>query len=147
MTIVHMNSDLLAYQEEMKNMLRQIIQQNFIAGVQEAGRGELPFVSEKLLPSPQILAISLEQYEGHAHDFIGIVALHDFGIHAMDITIQDDQGNLIERGPVIPYPDDPELWEYVPTACVPSGTFVIVQVVATDCMGGVAVSREYKTIP
>ena len=147
MTKLQMNRDLRDYQEEMKETLRQVIQQNFIGGIQEAGRGELPFALENLLPCPIILAIFLESYEGQGDNFIGIVALHDFDIYAMEVSIRDDQGNLIERGEASRYPEDPELWEYLLTARIPAGTSVDVKVVATDCMGGVGVARDYKRIP
>ncbi len=143
---VQMNKDLLEYQEMMKDTLRETLRQNFIDGVQQADPGDVPFVSEELLPPPQILGICLEMYAGKSDDFIGVTVLQDFGIHAMDLTIRDDRGKLIERGQVTPFPDNPELWEYVPTARVPAGTSVIVQVVAMDCMGGVTVGQESKRL-
>jgi hypothetical protein len=146
MTRVLMNVSLLAYQQEMKATLRQVLQQNFITGVRQVGQVALPLMRKNLLPPPCIICIGLEAYEGQDDVFIGVVAYHDFGIHAMNITILDDQGNLIEKGEVDPYPDDPEVWSYFPMARVPIGTSVIVQVTAMDCMGGFGMQMQRKTM-
>lgn len=83
------------------------------------------------------MCILLDAYEGQGDDFIGVVAYHDFGIHSMYITIRDGEGKLIENGEMSPYPENPDLWEYLPKARSPLGTKVIVQVTAMDCMGGI----------
>ena len=146
MTKVLMNIDLLGYQMAMKDALRQVIQENFIGGIRQAERVEPPLACENLLPPPYIMYLSLEAYEGQGDDFIGVVAYHDFGIHAMHITILDEQGNLIETGEASPFPNDPELWEYLPTIRVPAGTAVTVHVTAIDCMGGVGRRWKSKTL-
>lgn len=148
MTKVQMNQDLFNYQQMMKDTLRETLRQHFVAGVRQADHGQVPILSKTLLPPPQIPSICLETYEGLGgdNDYIGITVWHDFGIGEMNLTIRDEEGNLIEQGPVYPFDDNPELWDYLPTEAVLAGTSVIVQVVATDCMGGVTVSREYKRI-
>ncbi len=148
MTKVQMSQGLFDYQEMMKDTLRETIRQHFVAGVRQADRGEVPFVSKSLLPPPQILAIFLEEYKGTGDedDYIAIVVRHDFGIGAMDITIWDESGNLVEHGQGSPFPNDPELWDYVPTAQIPADTLVMVQVTAVDCMGGVTVNRDCKRL-
>ena len=146
MTKVLMNIDLLEYQREMKEALRQVIQQNFIDGIRQAGRMEPLLVQEKLLPPPYIMSLCLEAYEGQGDDFIGVVAYHDFGIYSMHITILDDQGNRIESGEASPYPEDPDLWEFLPTARVPVGTSVTVLVTAIDYMDSVGRWWKRKTL-
>lgn len=146
MTKVRMNLDLLDYRQSMKESLRQVIQHNHIDGIRQSDKEEIPLAQKNLLPPPYILGIILEFYEGQDDDFIGVHVLHDFGIHAMHITIWDDQGNLIERGEVEPYEDNPELWEYYPEIKVPVGTKVIAQVTVMDCMSGIAVCRTAKII-
>jgi hypothetical protein len=103
-------------------------------------------VDKKLLPPPYIRVVILEEYEGQEDDFIGVVALNDFGIASMRISIRTEQGELIECGDANPFPDDPELWEFYPTVRVPAGTALVVQAVATDCMGGIGVGCERKML-
>ena len=62
----------------------------------------------------------------------------------MHITIRDNRGQVIESGNMSPFPEDPELWEYLPRARAPLGTTVIIQVTAIDCMGGVGRAWEKK---
>ena len=113
MTKVWMSPYFLEYQWGMKDALRQVIQENYIGGVREAERGVPVLSLEHLLPVPRIMCISLHAYEGQEDDFIGIVAHHDFGIHAMHITILDEDGNRIECGEASPFSYDPELWGYL----------------------------------
>jgi hypothetical protein len=146
MTKVLMNLDLLEYQREMKEALRQVIRHNFVGGIRQAGRMESHPVQEELLPPPYIMSLCLEAYEGQGDDFIGIVACHDLAIYSMHITILDDRGNLIESGEALPYPEDPNLWEFLPTARVPAGTSVTVHVTAIDYMYGVGRWWKRKTL-
>ena len=141
-----MNPILLQYQWEMKETLRRGIQENYVGGVREAERAKPVLVQENLLPPPCIMYIFLEGYEGQGDDFIGIVAFHDFGIASMRILILDEWGGVIESGEASPYPDDPELWEYLPTARVPLGTPVTVHVTATDCIDGIGRRWGSKTL-
>jgi hypothetical protein len=146
MTKILMNIELLAYQQEMKKSLRQVLQHNYIGGIRQYEREETPLAREHLLPLPDIMCLALDAYEGHGDDFIAVVALHEFGIHGMHISIWDDLGNRIESGEVFPEHKCPEMWDYLTTARVPCGTTVIVEVTAVDCMGGVRMCRESRTM-
>jgi hypothetical protein len=146
MTKVLMNLDLLDYRKSMKKTLRQVMQHNHIAGIRQSDKWEIPLPQKNLLPPPYILGIVFACYEGQDGDFIMVHVLHDFGIHAMHITIWDDQGNLIERGEVEPFEEDPELWEYYPENPIPLGTKVIAQVTVMDCMSSIAVCRTARII-
>jgi hypothetical protein len=120
MTKVQMNLGLLAYRQYMQESLRQVLQQNFIGGISRADQPEeILLVETNLLPPPRFMTISLDGYAGQGGDFIGVVIFHDFGVHAVHISIRDGQGNLIENGAVSSYPDNPICWEYLPTALVP----------------------------
>jgi hypothetical protein len=145
MTKVIMNTDLLVYRQEMKESLRQVVRQNSIGGVRQADRSWAPFISKGALVPPDIACISLEGYRGQDDDFIGIMVFHDFGIASLNVTILDDRGNRIESGDAFPYPDNPELWWFLPTVQVPSGITVNVQVTAIDCMGGICTRRIART--
>jgi hypothetical protein len=146
MTKVRMNINLLAYQMYMKDSLQEVIQRNYINGAPKPYLAEPPFTQKHLLVAPSIGFIALDGYMGQGDDYIGFVAAHDFGIHSMHITILDDQGHVIESGQASPFLEDPNGWEYLPQACVPSGTTVTVQITAVDCMGGIGRAWESKTL-
>ncbi len=146
MTKVLINKGLLKYQRRMVEALRQVVRENFIGGVLQARQAGPAPVCEDLLRAPRILLLTLKNYDGLEDDFIGIAAVHDYGIQSMQVRITDDRGNVIESGDAYPYPDAPELWGYYPVVCVSAGTNVIVQANAIDCMGGVGVKQERKTI-
>ena len=146
MTKVLMNRGLWDYQQAMKEDLRQVLCQNTIAGAPRPFMEEVRLVQKYLLPPPSIGVIFLDGYHGQGDDYIGLVASHDFGIHSMRITIVDEHGNVIESGEMGPFWEDPNAWEYLPQACVPSGTTVTVHVTAFDCMGGIGRGWERKTL-
>jgi hypothetical protein len=146
MTKVLMNTDLLAYRQRMKETLRQVVQQNSIAGIRQAEWAEPVLAQKDLLPPPCILAISLEGYKGEGDDLIGIWVDHDFGIASLHVTIRDLLGNTIEKGDAYPFSESAELWWFFPVVCVPCGTVVTVEVTAMDCMGNVARWWKSKTL-
>ena len=150
MTRVLMNMDLLAYQQGMKDALRQVVQYNFVDGVAQPERVDLEacLLLEEVLPPPEIELISLDAYDGQdpEKDFIAAQVYTDFGIASMHITIRDLQGNVIESGEMDLFPNSPQFWDYLPTVRVPLGTNVIVEVTAVDCMGGIGTRRLGKTI-
>jgi hypothetical protein len=146
MTKVLMSTGLLAYQRRMKETLRQVVQQNSIAGIHQAEWAETVLAQKDLLPPPCILAISLEGYKGEGDDLIGIWVDHDFGIASMHVTIRDLQGNTIEKGDAYPFSESTELWWFFPVVCIPHNTAVTVEVTAMDGIGSVARWRKGKTM-
>ena len=146
MTKVLMSANLLAYQLEVKNALRQVLGQNYITGTPRPYLAETVLAQKHLLPPPSIGFITLDGYLGQGDDYVAITASDDFGIHSMRITIVDNRGNLIESGEMWPFPNNPNVWEYLPQACVPAGTSVIVHITAIDCMGGIGRGCEKKTM-
>jgi heme/copper-type cytochrome/quinol oxidase subunit 2 len=149
MTKVLMNPHLLGYRQDMKESLRRVVQYNYVQGIRRPERvdsGEPHLRLEEVLPPPEIQLISLFDYTGQGDDFIGVDAYHEFGIHSMRITIQDDHGNRIEDGDAYPYDDNPNLWWFFPEVRVPLGTKVVVRVTAMDCMGGFGTTQARKTL-
>jgi hypothetical protein len=146
MTKVLMNVDLLAYQQEMKEALRQVIRENYIGGVCQAQPSETTFMPDDVLVPPDIACILLDAYEGQDDDFIGIMIFHDFAIASVQVAIRDLQGSRIESGDACLFPENPELWSYLPAVPVPTGTTMIVQVTVMDCMGGVGTRWSKKTM-
>jgi hypothetical protein len=68
---------------------------------------------------------------------------HDLDMWNVYVTIKTEQGELIESGNAEEEDDEmPGLWAYVPTAYIPSGTTVIIQVFATDRLGAVGTVSE-----
>ncbi len=135
-----MHPDLLAYQQGMKDILRQIVQYNFVDGVPQPERVDLEacILREDVLPPPDIELILIDTYQEQEgeQDCISVEVYADFGIASVHISIRDDRGKQIESGEMCPFPDHPKLWDYLPDARVPRGTNVIVEVTAMDCMGG-----------
>jgi hypothetical protein len=151
MTKVLMNVNLLEYQQAMKDGLHQVIKRNFVGGVRRPERveGMEPALSLRgVLPPPFIALIFLDEYNGQdpEKDYIAAEVYHDFGIASMNITIRDLQGNQIESGEMMPFLNNPQHLDYLPTVHVPLGTKVIVHVTATDCMGGVGRAWQRRTL-
>jgi hypothetical protein len=147
-TKVWMTSDLLDYRQWMKQELRDVIQQNYIAGIETAELLEQPVFGEvDLLPAPQIPAIFLDGYQGKGDDYVAIDVSSDFPIASAYITIRDEHGNLIESCQAGPHPSAAEFWDMPANVRVPSGTRVTVRAVVMDYMGGFAVAQHSCTIP
>ncbi len=151
MTKVLMNVDLLDYRQDMKEGLRQVLQYQHIQGVRRPERVyplQPDLHQQEVLPPPAIELIFADEYNGQdpEEDYIAAQVYHDFGIACMHITICDDRGNLIESGPMEPFPFDLQHWDYLPSVPVPLGTKVIVHVTATDCMGGVTTRSVRRTL-
>jgi hypothetical protein len=146
MTKVIMTNDLLAYRQEMKKTLLKVLGQTAIGSNHQSGWAEPALAQKDLLPPPCIMALSLEGYKGQGDDLIGIWVDHDFGMASVHVTVRDLRGNLIERGDACPFSEHAELWWYYPSVFIPKGTPVVVEVTATDSMGGLARWGKSKTL-
>jgi hypothetical protein len=127
-----------AYLTEMPEIVREVVREKYIAGVRTFTAEDPVLAQDGLLPPPTILMIDLECYEGQFHDLIMIHASSDFGIAQLRVTIQDEQGNVIESGLAAPFADAPDLWDYQTEVQVPSDSTVVVTVVAMDRLGAIA---------
>ena len=56
-------------------------------------------------------------------------------------------GASVERGNATEWLDEPNCWEYLTKAAVPSGISVIVYAAAMDSLGAVGALNQSKTIP
>ncbi len=141
MTKVFMHPDLLAYQQGMKEILRQVVRYNFVDGVPqpELMDPESCIQREDVMPPPDIELIFVDTYqeEEGEQDYISAQVYTDFGPAWVHIAIRDDKGNPIESGEMCPFPNQSNLWDYLPNVRVPRGTEVIMEVTAMDCLGGV----------
>ena len=141
-----MTGDLLEYRQWMKEELRDVIRQNYIAGIETVELLEQPFGGEDLLPAVEIMAIILDAYEGKGDDYLAVSVFSDFPVASVYITIRDENGNLIESYQACKHPSAPELWDMPANVCVASGTSVTVRAVVMDYMGGIRVGQESKTV-
>jgi hypothetical protein len=141
MTKVFIHPDLLAYQQGMKEILRQVVQYNFIDGIAQPERvdPEACLLREDVLPPPDIELIFVDtcQEDEGEQDYITAQVYADFGAVSVHVAIRDDQGNPIESGEMCLFPNQPSLWDYLPGVRVPRGRDVVVEVTAMDCMGGI----------
>jgi hypothetical protein len=147
MTKVFFPRSMGDYRREMAESVRQVIKENFIAGVKTYVGEEPPLAAPDLLPPPKIETIFLDIYHGQVDEEIMMAISDDFGIASVQIILRDEKGNVIEGGQADPFCESPDCWSDVTTVPVPSGTHVIVRAAATDCLGGVGVCSAGKTIP
>jgi len=146
MTKVFFAEHILAYRREMAETVRQVIRENYVAGV-KTYIGAEPFLAQAdLLPPPEIETIFLDCYEGHPDDQVMMAIADDFGIISVYVAIKDDIGNVIESGGADAFGAGSQCWSYTATVPVPAGTHVIVLAAATDCLGGVGALRASKTV-
>jgi hypothetical protein len=110
-------------------------------------QGEPPLARADLLPPPQVWLFDLHFFDGQADNPIWIYTSNEFGFLNLHLRFSDGQGRLIERGDAAMWPGDPQCWFYFTTACVPSGTTVILSAVATDALGNVGMLSQPVTIP
>jgi hypothetical protein len=140
MTKVLFDGFILNYQRQMAEIFGEITKGKFIGG-------ESSLAQADLLSPPKVEKLDLFFYEGRADNLIWIHTSDDFGIVNLYLIFKHEQGNLIERGEAIPWPDEPNRWAYVTTASVPAGTAVTVYAAATDGFGGMGARSERIAIP
>jgi hypothetical protein len=137
MTKIILSEALRDYRREMAEIVRQTVKEKYIAGVKTFYSRGLFMTQTDLLPPPKIEMIEVSTYKGQVDDLILLATSDDFGMTNLRVVIQDDQGNLIESGDAAQFDDCSDCWDYMTTVSVPSGTPVIISVVATDCLWGV----------
>jgi hypothetical protein len=130
----------------MAETVRQLIRENFIAGVKTFTSPDPLLSGPDLLPPPRIEVIELNFYQGQVDDEIMLWVSSDFGLADVGVVILDERGNVIERGEANPFPESDECWSSVAEVPLPSGTFVTVQAAAIDCLGGVGTLKTAGTI-
>jgi hypothetical protein len=83
------------------------------------------------LKAPKINAIDTDYYKGAVGDVIWIVALDDFKIQRLTVTIQRDNGSVIENGVAVL---EAGRWKYVATQPIAEAGISVIAV-ATDRPG------------
>jgi hypothetical protein len=96
--------------------------------------------------APTVEEIDLSAYGGAVGDEIVVQAADDFDVEAVDVSIMDDQGGIIESGSAAENPPESGYWVYTATTAVDPGTAVRIVVTAQDRPGGTGTSEEEKTL-
>ncbi len=85
------------------------------------------------LNMPRVEDIDLRAYDGQAQKKILVRATDDVGVTRLDVTISDQQGNMLEQGSGEPLAG--KIWKYTTTVPVSRGTTVNVGATAFDRPG------------
>jgi hypothetical protein len=156
MTKVILSPLLLEYRDAMAELVNRVREKVTIAGMDRqsvywpdpAPKDVRPPSLVGLLKAPMIelLWADISLLGGQLDGIIQVNTVDDFGIINVYVTLRDDRGNLIEGGYAMKNEIVEDHWFYVPSVFVPSGTSVIVQAVASDALGGVAIQTEKVTV-
>jgi len=98
------------------------------------------------LNRPSIRGVDTSAYQGQIADTIRITTHDDFGVMNVHVGITNAQGAVIESGNAVEDAAGTGRWTYTATAAAPAGSAVVIQVVATDRPGGMAVSTITKNL-
>jgi len=93
--------------------------------------------------APVIHSVDLSAYNAMSGNTITVFATDDVSVASVHVTINDDQGNLIESGDALETAEGSGQWVYTATTSTESN--VSVQAVATDRPGGVTVQTVSKS--
>ena len=87
------------------------------------------------LKKPVVKPLDLFQYKGRVGDPILIEARDEVAISSLEVTIDSDEGALIESGQAVESAPGTGKWTYKATVTVPLGTDIFIDVVAVDHAG------------
>lgn len=85
------------------------------------------------LNMPQVEDIDLRAFDGRTKGKILVRASDDVAVMRVEVTISDQEGNVLEQGPAELLAG--KIWKYVSTISVPAGTTVTVGASAFDRPG------------
>jgi hypothetical protein len=100
-----------------------------------------------LLRPPAIDFVDFEDEGDKTTPILFISAAPDAGKVEIFVSVLDEQGNVVERGPAIYIPGSGTEWAFTILEPVESGRPVQVSVHVFDCVGGVRVEHHALTIP
>jgi hypothetical protein len=87
------------------------------------------------LKKPVIKPLDLFEYKGRVGDLILIQASDEIGLASLEVTIDSNDGTLIESGQAVESAPGTGKWTYMATVPVPYGTDIFIEVVAVDYAG------------
>lgn len=91
--------------------------------------------------APEIIAVDLDDYTGAVGNTITVLATDNFKVQTVFVSIQDDEGNLVEEGAAVINADNDDFWTYTATTAnaTPAAGTVIVR--ASDLPGNMTVQE------
>jgi hypothetical protein len=87
------------------------------------------------LKKPTIKSLFLSEYKGRVGDPIMIHATDSIGIVDLEVTIDSNEGVLIESGKAVESAPGTGRWTYTATTAIPHGTDIFIDVVTRDQAG------------
>jgi hypothetical protein len=90
---------------------------------------------QDFMTNPKIKPLYLSDYKGRVGDPIQIHATDKVGIVDLQVTIDSNQGVLIESGNAVESAPGTGRWTYTATTAIPLGTDILIEVVALDRAG------------
>ena len=102
---------------------------------------------EGLLRPPGIDFVEIEGEEGGTDPILFISAPGDAGKIKIFVSVLDEGGNLVGRGPAFYLPGSGTQWAFPILEPVASGVPVQVSIRVIDCVGGVRIETYRPTIP
>jgi hypothetical protein len=87
------------------------------------------------LKKPVIKLLDLFEYKGRVGDHILIEASDEVGLASLDVTLESNDGTLIESGQPVESAPGTGKWTYKATVAVPYGSDIFIHVVAVDHAG------------
>jgi hypothetical protein len=94
------------------------------------------------MQAPEIHYVSLKNHRGAAGDPIRIKATDNFQVTAVEVSITNAKGILLERGQATRYPRKPAMWVYILTAANRHLPGTVIKVIASDRPGNKAEWEE-----
>jgi hypothetical protein len=102
---------------------------------------------EGLLQPPCIDYVKIEDDDGRTGPIIFISAAGNAGKIDIFVSVLDEGGNVLARGPAFYLPGSGTEWAFAIFEPIPSGTPVHVSIHVMDCVGGVRIETYHLTIP
>ena len=94
------------------------------------------------LQAPVIHYINLKDHTGAVGDKIRIKATDNFQVTAVEVTITNAKGILVEKGQATRYSRKPAMWSYILTVANPDLPGTVISVIARDRPGNTAALEE-----
>lgn len=98
------------------------------------------------LKKPTIKPFNLTKYKGRVGDVIEIRATDDIGLADLDVTIDAQDGTLIESGKAVETAPGSGRWLYTATTPIARGTDVFIDVIGVDHAGNIAKLTENPAV-
>jgi hypothetical protein len=98
------------------------------------------------LTLPSIESVGLADYHGSIGDPIQIVATDEFGVLSVQVSILDAAGATLESGAAVETATGSGHWTYAGQTAIATGSYLTIEIIATDRPGGQASTTRNKSI-